>query len=119
MREQFGEPEDGEEVPQKPKKKVRMDPSSKAREGHPIDKDFPAKTTAPIALGRPYNLKLIVDRSSVEAYAQNGTIAMTNLIYPLSSNSTIKIFPSAAKTATFSGQIWRLKSIWDQPPLSK
>jgi fructan beta-fructosidase len=91
----------------------------RTKSGVPIDKDFPAKTTAPIALGRPYNLKLIVDRSSVEAYAQNGTIAMTNLIYPLSSNSTIKIFPSDAKTATFSGQIWRLKSIWDQPPLSK
>jgi fructan beta-fructosidase len=91
----------------------------RTKSGAPIDKDFPAKTTAPLALGRPYNLKLIVDRSSVEAFAQNGTIAMTNLIYPLSSNGTIKIFPSDAKTATFSGQVWRLKSIWDQPPLSK
>jgi sucrose-6-phosphate hydrolase SacC (GH32 family) len=91
----------------------------RTKSGATIDKDFPAKTTAPIALARPYNLQLIVDRSSLEAYAQNGTIAMTNLIYPLSSNSTIKIFPSDAKTATFSGQIWRLKSIWDQSPLSK
>jgi sucrose-6-phosphate hydrolase SacC (GH32 family) len=91
----------------------------RTKSGVPIDKDFPAKTTAPIVRGRPYNLQLIVDRSSVEAYAQNGTIAMTNLIYPLSSNSTIKTFPSNAKTATFSGQIWKLKSIWDQPPLSK
>ena len=47
MREQFEEPEDGEEVPQKPKKKVRMDPSSKAREGHPIDKDFPHISVIP------------------------------------------------------------------------
>jgi sucrose-6-phosphate hydrolase SacC (GH32 family) len=91
----------------------------RTKSGAPIDKDFPAKTTAPLALGRPYNLKLTVDRSSVEVFAQNGTIAMTNLIYPLSSNSTIKIFPSGAKSATFSGQVWRLKSIWDQPPLSK
>ena len=90
----------------------------RTKSGAAIDEDFPAKTTAPIALARPYNLQLIVDRSSVEAYAQNGTIAMTNLIYPLSANSTIKIFPPDAKTA-FSGQIWILKSIWDQSPLSK
>jgi fructan beta-fructosidase len=91
----------------------------RTKSGAPIDKTFPAKTTAPLALGRPYNLKLIVDRSSVEAYAQNGAIAMTDLIFPLSSSSTIKVFPPDAKPGAFSGKIWRLTSIWDQPALSK
>jgi sucrose-6-phosphate hydrolase SacC (GH32 family) len=88
----------------------------RTKSGASIDQNFPVKTTAPIVPGRPYDLRLIVDRSSVEAYAQNGTIAMTNLIYPLSSSSTIKTFPAGA---TLSGKIWRLKSIWNQPPLSK
>ncbi len=98
------------------KKQFYMD---RTKSGGTFSKDFPTRTTAPIVPGRSYNLKLIVDRSSVEAYAQNGTIAMTNLIYPSSSNSTIRAFPYDAKTATFAGKVWTLKSIWDQPPLSK
>ena len=55
--------------------------------GGEVSADFPARTTAPLAAGRPYDLTLVVDRSSVEAYAQNGTIAMTNLIFPTSSRT--------------------------------
>jgi fructan beta-fructosidase len=42
---------------------------------------------------------------------RNGTIAMTNLIYPLSTNSTIQIFPQDAKPMEFSGRVWELNSI--------
>jgi fructan beta-fructosidase len=83
----------------------------RTKSGSAIDKDFPVRTAAPIALSRVYNVMLIVDQSSVEAYAQNGTIAMTNLIFPLSPSSTIQFFP---KTATFPAKSWELKSIW--PP---
>jgi fructan beta-fructosidase len=83
----------------------------RTKSGLAIDKDFPARTTAPLAASRPYNVKLIVDRSSVEAFAQDGTIAMTNLIYPLSANSTIKTFPA---TTVFPRKVWTLKSIWLQ-----
>jgi fructan beta-fructosidase len=81
----------------------------RTQSGTAIDTHFPAKTTAPLVTGRPYDLKLVVDRSSVEAYAQNGTIAMTNLIFPSSPKSTIRLFPDGAAT----GQVWQLKSIWD------
>ena len=84
----------------------------RTRSGELVSADFPARTTAPLVAGRPYDLQLVVDRSSVEAYAQNGTIVMTNLIYPLSNNSTIQLFPQDAKSPDFSGQIWELKSIW-------
>ena len=45
-----------------------------------IGPGFLTRTTAPLVDGRPYDLKLVVDRSSVEAYAQSGTIALTDLI---------------------------------------
>jgi fructan beta-fructosidase len=77
-----------------------------------IDKDFPARTEAPLVSSRPYDLKLIVDRSSVEAYAQNGTIAMTDLIYPLSASSVIQIFPITADGPKLSAHGWELKTIW-------
>jgi fructan beta-fructosidase len=86
----------------------------RTRSGATIDQNFPAKTAAPLVLSRAYDLTVIVDRSSVEAYAQNGTIAMTNLIFPLSPGSTIKVFPDTAATAHAAGQIWQLSSVWEK-----
>jgi sucrose-6-phosphate hydrolase SacC (GH32 family) len=80
--------------------------------GAMVDKDFTGKTEAPLVRSRPYDLKLIVDRSSVEAYAQNGTIAMTDLIYPLSASSVIQIFPIAANSPKLPAHGWELKTIW-------
>jgi fructan beta-fructosidase len=73
---------------------------------------FPTKTAAPLVTGRPYNLTLIVDRSSIEAFAQDGTIAMTDLIFPLSKGSHIEFFSDATHSAHASGQLWKLESIW-------
>ena len=86
----------------------------RSKSGVVVSEDFPAKTTAPIAPGRPYDLILIVDRSSVEAYAQNGAIAMTDLIYPLSSKNTIRLFSQDGKSVNSSGRVWELNSIWSQ-----
>ena len=80
--------------------------------GTDISPDFPIRTTTPLAPNRPYDMTLIVDRSSVEAYAQDGTIAMTNLIYPSSSNLRIQLFPADSKTLKADGHLWELKSIW-------
>jgi len=79
--------------------------------GQGVSPDFPAKTTAPLVASRPFDLTLIVDRSSVEAYAQDGTIAMTNLIFPTSSNVTVSPFPTA-KAVKGTAQSWELHSIW-------
>jgi fructan beta-fructosidase len=88
------------------KKELYID---RTQSGAPIDNRFPAKTTAPLVLGRPYDLQLVADRTSVEAFAQNGTIAMTNLIFPTSPKNAIHFFPDGAAT----GQFWQLKSIWN------
>ncbi|XWK70861.1 GH32 C-terminal domain-containing protein [Tunturiibacter gelidiferens] len=74
--------------------------------------DFPTRTKAPLVTTRPYDLTLIVDRSSVEAFAQDGTIAMTDLVFPVSNNLQIQIFPDNAKPIQSEGQLWELKSIW-------
>jgi fructan beta-fructosidase len=91
------------------KKEFYMD---RTKSGAVVDKNFPVRTKAPLAPGRPYDLTLVVDRSSLEAYAQNGTITMTNLIYPLGPRSTVRFFPISSKAV--SGRGWELKSIWDQ-----
>ena len=73
--------------------------------GSHLGPDFPIRTTAPLIATRPYDLTLIVDRSSVEAFAQDGTIAMTNLIFPSSSDLQIQIFPADAKPLKSEGQL--------------
>ncbi len=77
-----------------------------------IAPDFPAHTAAPLTLTRPYDLKLIVDRSSVEAFAQDGTIAMTDLIFPLTPTSRIEAFTATGKTIPIKGTLYPLHSIW-------
>lgn len=86
----------------------------RTRSGATVGPGFPVRTVAPLAPGRPYDLRLVVDRSSVEAYAQNGTIAMTNLIYPPSPHSTIQFFSQSGKPVKVTGRVWELRSIWQQ-----
>jgi len=84
----------------------------RTRSGETSIPGFGTKTTAPLAPGRPHNAKVIVDRSSVEVFAQNGTIAMTNLIYPPSASNRIVFFPSDRETMKPHAHLWRLASIW-------
>ena len=84
----------------------------RAKSGAAIAPDFPAKTTAPLVATRPYDLQMIVDRSSIEAYAQDGTIAMTNLIFPPSPSSRIVFFSASGNAVPVKGESWKLRSIW-------
>jgi fructan beta-fructosidase len=84
----------------------------RTRSGAAITPDFAAKTTAPLIASRSYDLRLIVDRSSVEAYAQNGTITMTDLIFPPSQSSRIALFSTTGKAVSVKGNLWKLRSIW-------
>lgn len=74
---------------------------------------FLTRTIAPLVAGRPYDLRLVVDRSSVEAYAQSGTIAMTDLIFPSSVSSRVEVFSGTGKPPAVKGEIWRLRPIWN------
>jgi fructan beta-fructosidase len=58
--------------------------------------------------GNTVTLDLFVDQSSVEIFTQNGSMSMTNLVFPKS------IYNSLTVTgATYDAQFRRLKSIWN------
>jgi sucrose-6-phosphate hydrolase SacC (GH32 family) len=84
----------------------------RTKSGTMVGEGFASRTTAPLALERPFDLKLIVDRSSIEAYAQDGTIAMTNLIFPSAEHSRVELFSSSGKPVAAAGTSWKLDSIW-------
>jgi fructan beta-fructosidase len=84
----------------------------RTKSGEVVAPDFPARTTAPLITSRSFDLQLIVDRCSIEAFAQNGTIAMTNLIFPPSQTSKMTFFSASRKQVSVTGEAWRLHSIW-------
>lgn len=47
-----------------------------------FSKDFPAITVAPANVDKELTLRLFVDRSSIEAFGEDGKFVMTNLVFP-------------------------------------
>jgi fructan beta-fructosidase len=53
---------------------------------------FPTTTIAPIAEKTTYQLRILIDRCSIEAFIDTGEVSMTNLIFPNEPYSTIEFF---------------------------
>lgn len=80
--------------------------------GLPISPDFPGRVETPALPERPFDLHLVVDTSSVELYAQNGTAALTDLVFPSSTQVQVELFTEGNGTLTTTGEWWPLHSIW-------
>ena len=71
---------------------------------------FPARTTAPLSTGgAPLDLTILVDRSTVEVFAQSGRVAMTNLVYPPPEARGIEFY---GHPESISVDLWQLSSAW-------
>jgi len=78
-----------------------------------FSKAFPSRTVAPLKLrGKPLQLHIFVDRSSVEVFAQEGKIVMTNLVFPNSGSDTISLSTLGSQTENVQLSIWKLRSAW-------
>lgn len=75
--------------------------------------EFPTRTEAPLIGSRSQDVHLILDRSSISAFAQSGTIAMTNLIFPLKPDARVVLFRHGGdRSLHVRGEIFALRSIW-------
>ncbi|KQX48479.1 glycoside hydrolase family 32 protein [Paenibacillus sp. Root444D2] len=76
--------------------------------------DFACKHSA-LLKAETGNVKLhiFVDRSSVEAFANDGKLAMTDQIFPLSSSTGIKLYAKDGSVKVKSLRIYMLNSIFD------
>ena len=63
-----------------------------------FSKDFPAVTTAPLfTADRTVSLRIYVDRSSVELFADDGRSVMTNTVFPTSPYTTLFLSSTGGK----------------------
>ena len=58
--------------------------------------------------GNTVTLDIFVDQSSVEVFTHNGSMSMTNLVFPKTIYNTLTVTGT-----TYDAQFRRLKSIWN------
>lgn len=63
-----------------------------------FSKDFPVITKAPVPQQKLYQLRLIVDKSSIEAFGDNGKVCLTNLVFPTSPYDDLTLFSQGGKS---------------------
>ena len=74
-----------------------------------FSRDFPARTAAPLKhpQASAIRLQIIVDRNSVEVFAENGETVLTNLIYPQAASRGLAFYaegtPAGGEPARFRG----------------
>jgi sucrose-6-phosphate hydrolase SacC (GH32 family) len=78
-----------------------------------FSKDFPHRTEAPLVLQDAIlRLNVLVDRNSVEIFADSGQLAMTNLVFPPASAAGMEVYAKGGQTGKISAHVSRVRSIW-------
>lgn len=74
---------------------------------------FPKAYSAPVNLhNQRLKLQVLVDKSSLEVFANDGQTVLTCLIYPDEKATGASLFSAGGKVKVISLDAWKLKSIW-------
>ncbi|MEO1528086.1 MAG: glycoside hydrolase family 32 protein [Planctomycetota bacterium] len=74
---------------------------------------FAGRHAAPIAMrDGVYRIRVLLDRSSVEVFGQDGECVLTERIFPSPSSRGVEVFAENGDVLVQSLQVWRLRSIW-------
>jgi fructan beta-fructosidase len=78
--------------------------------------NFPSSEFAPLKLGAhdKVKLRILVDRSSVEVFANNGRVTITDQVFPQRDSNRIQIFSSGGRAQLTNLKIWQLESSWQK-----
>ena len=72
-------------------------------------KDFPATTIMPVGKSKNLKLRLFVDKSSIEAFAENGKYVMTNCVFPSEPYDTITFESDGNRYKVSNINIYQIK----------
>ena len=80
-----------------------------------FQRDFPARTAAKgPAANRALDFTIVVDRSSVELFAEGGLVAMTTLVYAPAGANGIEYYAEGGKQGRMRVDLWSLASTWSR-----
>ncbi|MBV9612143.1 MAG: glycoside hydrolase family 32 protein, partial [Acidobacteriaceae bacterium] len=74
--------------------------------------DFPARMEAPLQAHATVQLQILVDRSSIEVFAEGGQLTMTSLVFPSGGANGIEAYATPGGSATFGGVLRPFKSTY-------
>lgn len=76
-----------------------------------FNKNFPVRTEAPLKLtNMTLQMHILVDRNSVEVFADHGRVAMTNLFFPAAGPIKIAAYTKDSKAKYAKVESWKLLS---------
>jgi fructan beta-fructosidase len=75
-------------------------------------KEAAGRHSGPIQQTSSVKLQIFVDRSSVEVFANNGEVTLTDRIYPLRHSEGIELYSLNGSGKIESLSIWKLASVW-------
>lgn len=73
-----------------------------------FSKSFPVVTSAPVVQQDTYKLRLLVDKSSIEAFGDEGQFVMTNLVFPEEPYNRMKFTAKGGSCRVISMNIYNL-----------
>jgi sucrose-6-phosphate hydrolase SacC (GH32 family) len=79
------------------------------RSGNILTKDFKGIQEAKAIIGHAKNFKLLIDRSTIELLAQDGTVAISSLRFPKEDLEDVFIVSEGGATVIRQLKIWELK----------
>ena len=74
-----------------------------------FSRDFPALTAAPVPASDDIELRIFVDRSSIEAFGDGGKFVMTNLVFPSEPYNSMKLSSVRGSFTVKKMEIYKIK----------
>lgn len=79
-----------------------------------FNENFPTRSEAPLSLNNgKLELQILVDWSSVEVFAADGTKVLTKRIFPDPESRDVRLFSEGGQAELVSMDFWSLRSIWE------
>ena len=93
------------------KKQVFIDRTRSGRVD--FNKEFPGRHAAPVVSGsKQVVMHVLVDRSSVELFGDDGLAVVTDLIFPDGASQGVATYATGGTAKLVSLRAWKLKSVW-------
>ncbi len=74
---------------------------------------FPARMVAPLpGVGATLSLVILVDQSTIEVFAQNGAVTISDLFYPPAGKLGLQFFAASDEPGRIDVERWDMRSTW-------